>query len=103
MLVDRVGVIHVVLHLSDDTTEIGNEATKDTGLVHPAQCRFWILARGQDGEKKAVRLRILSQLLVDQSKRLACGPQGARVNVEFVLLRDMKEPQQRHRILFKKI
>ena len=60
MLVDRVGVVHVVLHLSDDTAEIGNEAAEDARLVHAAQRGFRILTRGQDVQKKAVRLRILA-------------------------------------------
>ena len=95
VLVHRVDVVHVVLHLRDDAAEIGNEAAEYPGFVHSAQCRFRILARGQDFEKKPVRLRILAQPLVDQPQGLAGGAQGTRVDVEFVLLRDMKQAEQR--------
>src|SRR5205085_6084322 len=66
VLIDRVDMVHVVLHLSHDTAEIGNEAAEDPGLVHPPQRRFWILARGQDFKEQAVRLRILAEVLVDE-------------------------------------
>ena len=47
VLVNRVMMVHVVLHLRDDTTEIGDEAAQDPGLVHPPQRGLRILARGQ--------------------------------------------------------
>ena len=103
VLVDRVVVVHVVLHLSDDMPEIGDEAAEDAGLVHPPQCGFRILARGEDFEEQAVRLRIPAQPLVDQVRRLTGRPQRARMDVEPVLLRDMKEPQERHRVFREKI
>ena len=60
VLVDRVMVVHVVLHLRDDPTEIGDEAAQDPGLVHPPQCGFRILARGQDVEEQSIGLGVVA-------------------------------------------
>src|SRR5215472_13313113 len=54
MLVDRVDMVHVILHLCDDASKIGDEAAEYSGLVHPAQRRFRTFARGQDFEEHAV-------------------------------------------------
>ena len=37
VLVDRVGVVHVVLRLRDDAAEIGHEAAEHAGLVETPQ------------------------------------------------------------------
>jgi hypothetical protein len=47
VLVDRVHVVHVVLHLGDDAAEIGHEAAEHARLVQASERRFRILARGQ--------------------------------------------------------
>ena len=44
VLVDRVDVVHVILHLGHDTTKIGNKAAEHSRLVHPPQGGFGILA-----------------------------------------------------------
>ncbi len=43
MLVDRVDMVHVVLHLRDDAAEIGDESAKHAGLVHPPQRGLGVL------------------------------------------------------------
>ena len=36
VLIDRIDVVHVVLHLRHDTAEIGDEAPKHAGFIHPS-------------------------------------------------------------------
>src|SRR5262249_7858494 len=91
VLVDRVMVVHVVLHLRDDTPEIWDEATKYPSLVHPAQGGFGIFAGGENRDEQPVCLGILAEPIVNQLQRLTRCPQRARVDVEPVFLRDMKE------------
>ena len=66
VLVDRIDMVHVVLHLRDDAAEIGDEAAEHAGLVHAPQGRLGILARGQDLHEEAVRLGVGAQIGVDQ-------------------------------------
>ena len=103
VLVDRVVMVHVVLHLRDDAAEIGNEAAEHAGLVHAPQGDFRVLLRGQDFEEQAIGLGILAQPGIDQAQGLRHRAQRARVDVEVVLLGDVKEPQQRDRVLLEKI
>ena len=62
VLVDRVRVVHVVLHLRDDAAEVGHEAAEHAGLVEPPQRRLRIVARGQHLHEQAVGLGIVAQL-----------------------------------------
>ena len=103
VLVDRVDVVHVVLHLRDDAAEIGHELAEHAGLVHPPQRDFRVLLRGQDFEEQAVGLGILAQFRIDQAQRLRHGAQRARVDVEIVMLRDVEQPDQRDRVLLEEI
>ena len=70
VLVDRVGVVHVVLRLRDDAAEIGHEAAEHAGLVEAAQRRLRIVARRQHLHEQAVGLGIGAQP-VDQPDVLA--------------------------------
>ena len=36
MLIDRIDMVHVVLHLRHDTAEIGDEAPEHAGFIHPS-------------------------------------------------------------------
>ncbi len=100
MLVDRIGVIHVVLHLRDDAAEIGDEAAEHAGLVHPAQRDLGIdVARRQDLDEEAVRFRIVAQLGIDEFQGMRDDAQRMRMDVEPFLLRDMEEADERDRIL----
>ncbi len=103
VLVDRVDMVHVVLHLRDDAAEIGDEAAEHASLVHPPQRGFRILFRSQDFEEQAVGLGVLAQLAVDEAQGLRHRPQRARVDVKIVLLRDMEQAQQTDRILLEEI
>jgi hypothetical protein len=40
VLVHRIMVVHVELHLCDDTAEVGHEAAEHPRLVHPPQHEF---------------------------------------------------------------
>ncbi len=99
VLVDRVVVVHVVLHLRDHAAEIRHEAAEDAGLVHAPERGRGILARGQDLHEEPVRLRIGAQLRIDQLQRLGDEPKRMRVDVEPVLVGDMEEPDQRDGIV----
>jgi len=79
MFVGGVVVIHVELHQRDDATEIGDEAAEHAGLVHPAQRRFGILARGENVE---------AVLIGDVEE----ADDVDRIPVEEILLRDREAP-----------
>ena len=44
VLVDRVRMVHVVLRLCDDPSEVGHEAAEHAGFVEAAQSRLRIVA-----------------------------------------------------------
>ncbi len=93
VLVDRVHMVHVVLHLRDDAAEIRNEAAEHAGLVHPPQRDFGVFLRGQNFEEQAVGLGVFAQFGIDQPQRLGNRQQRTRVDVEIVLLRDMEQAE----------
>ena len=59
-------MIHVKLHLGDDTAKIRHKATKDCRFVHPAQHGFGIALAGQDIEEQGVCARIIANFRIDQ-------------------------------------
>ena len=98
VLVDRVGVIHVVLRLGDDAAEVGHEAAEHAGLVEATQRRLRIVLRRHHFHEQPVGLGIGAQP-IDQADVLGDQPQGPGMDVEVVLLRHMEQAQDRHRIL----
>ena len=70
VLVDRVVVVHVVLHLRDDAAEIGDEAAEHAGLAQAAQAALGILRRGQHLQEQAVGLGIGAQVAIDEAQVL---------------------------------
>ena len=99
MLVDGIDVIHVVLHLGDDAAEIGYETAEHAGLVHPAQCGLGIFFGREYLDEQPVGLRVVAQIGVDELQRLGDDSERVRMDVEPFLLRDMKEPDERDRIV----
>ena len=77
VLVDRVGVIHVVLRLGDDPAEIGHEAAEHAGLVEATQRRLRIVLRRHHLHEQPVGLGIGAQP-IDQADVLGDQPQGRR-------------------------
>ena len=74
MLVDGIVMIHVELHLRDDTSEVGNKAAKYPRLVHPSQDKVRPLPMGQhveeEGERKALAKSIQWKMIrLDLLKR----------------------------------
>ena len=61
VLVDRVVMVHRELHHADDAAEVGNEPAEHAGLVHASERGLGRVARSEDLEKQAVRLRIVPQ------------------------------------------
>src|SRR5438045_674552 len=76
--------------VSVSSAEIGDEPAENPGLVQPPQRDFRVLPRGQNVEEQTVGLGVLSQPRVDEAQRLGCREEGARMDVEIVLLGDMK-------------
>jgi len=99
VLVRRVVVIHVELHQRDDAAEIRHEAAEDAGLVHQAQRDFGRLFRGEDFEEETVRLLVLPERGVDMLQRARDELQHVGMNVEAVLVGDMEEADDVHRVL----
>ena len=66
VLVDGIMVVHIELHLRDDTAEIGNEPPEHRRLVHPAKHCFRIAWRRQHVEKQGICTRIDAHCGVDQ-------------------------------------
>ena len=57
VLVDRVGVVHVELHLGDDPPELRQVAAEHAGLVHQLQRAARLPALGQKVQEHASRRR----------------------------------------------
>ena len=91
VLVDRVDVVHVVLHLRDDAGELGDEAPEEPGLVHPPERRLGVFPRGQDVEEQRVGPRVLPQPGADPRQIAGDQLQRARVDVELARLGDAEQ------------
>ena len=98
VLVDRIDMIHVVLHLGDDAAEIGDEATENPGLVQAAQRCLGIGLRRQHFRKQAVRLGIVPNG-IDHVQVPRDRPQRLGVYIELLGLRRMKQAQYLYRII----
>ena len=61
VLVDRVVMIHVELHHRDDAAEFRDELAEHAGLVHAAEHRLRIAARGEDLDEEAIGFGVLAQ------------------------------------------
>ena len=72
MFVDGIMVIHVELHLRDDTPKIRNKPAKDRGFIHPAKHRLGIARRCQNIEEKGIGTRVAPHCLSDQSRIPLC-------------------------------
>ena len=102
VLVDGVGVIHVVLRLGDDAAEVGNEPAEHAGLIEAPERGFRVVPRRHHRHEQAIGLGIGAQP-IDQADVLGDEPERRGMDVEIVLLRDVEQPQDRHRILRKGI
>ncbi len=102
VLVDRVRVVHVVLRLRHDPSEIGHEAAEHAGLVEAPQRGLGIVTRRQHGHEQAIGLGVAAQP-VDQADVVRDLTQGRGMDVEVVLLRHVEEPQDRRRILLEHV
>ena len=98
VLIDRVDVIHVVLHLRDDAAEIGDQAAQHAGLVHPPQRGLGIIARGKNLDEQAVGLGVRAQLRADALEVPGDQPQRPGVDVEAARIGDVEQPDHRRRI-----
>src|SRR6185312_1583537 len=84
MLVDSVVMIHVELHLRDDTSKVGNKAAEHPGLVHPSKLEVWMVNRGQHFHEQAVRPRISTNLPSDQREIAARRAHRCRMDFEIL-------------------
>ncbi len=87
VLVDRVDMVHIVLHLGDDAAEVGHEAAEHAGFVHMAERHLGILAGRQHVEEQAIGLGILPHFVVDPLQIARNQRQSARMDVEIVVER----------------
>ena len=97
MLIDGIVMIHVELHLRDDTAEIGHEPAEDAGFIHPAEYHFRIARGCQDVQKQCVRAGIAAHAI-----RQLCvpgrGPQRQRVDLHAVQIGQLEYLDQPYRI-----
>ena len=98
MLVHRIVVVHVELHHRHDAAERVHEFAEHAGFVHPPQHGFGVVLRGQDFQKQAVGLGIVTHAFVDQLERTRGDPHGLGMKREIVLLREVEQPDQVDRI-----
>ena len=82
MLIDRIVVIHVELHLRDDSTEVGNETAEHTCLVHPAKDKLGRGDAGQDLEEQSVGTRVPPDILVYELRIARRNPPGGRMDLQ---------------------
>ena len=92
VLVNRIDMIHVVLHLRDDTTEIRHEAAEHPGLVQTPECRLRIFPGRQHLDKQTVCLRIVANA-VYRMQIPRNRPQCLRVDIQLCFLRGMEQTQ----------
>src|SRR5690606_10284506 len=97
VLVRGVDVVHVVLHLRDDTGEVGNETAEHFGLAHDPQNIFRIFWRTQDLHEDLDRIHVFAQgrdapgVARDQA-------QGTQMKLESVIEGYLEHAQQLARI-----
>ena len=99
VFVDGVDVIHVVLHLRDDTPEIRDKTAENLGLVHPPQGPFGTFNRGQHLQEQAVCLGVAAHTGVNAFQVLCHQPQDVRVKLQVLGLGDVEHADQIDRVL----
>src|SRR3546814_2610366 len=92
-------MLHVELHLRDDTAKIGNETAEYRGFVHPAQHRFGIARAGQHIEEQRVRARLAAHALrLDELGVVARLAHRLRMNLQAMLVGERENLDQPHRV-----
>ena len=86
MLIHCIGVVHIELHLCDNTPKIRHKFTKNARFVEPPQRFLWLLAGCHDAHKDFVRLRVLPEFMADQIEGLADEAKGLGMNIEIMFL-----------------
>ena len=99
VLVHRIGVVHVVLHLRHDPAERRNQAAEHTGLVHPPERDIGRPGRGQHVQEQFGGFRPAVEAEVDPAQVPRHLPERRRVDVQFVALRLVEQPQHGGRVL----
>ena len=100
MLIHHIDMIHVMLHLGDDASEIGNEAAKNASLIQSSQGRFRVLTACHHFKEKLICLQVAAKASVDQSQILPDQPQRVRMYVQTLFLSQMEHFQHLDRIFF---
>ena len=72
-------VVHVILHLRDNTAEIRNKAPEDAGFVHPPEHGFGIARRGEHLKEQRIGGLVTPHAFVDQLRIAGGGAPGQRV------------------------
>ena len=98
VLVDGIDVIHVVLHLGHDASEIRHESPEHAGLVKPPKRDLGIVFGGQHLDEKTVRFRVVADR-IDQPQAVGDGAQRLGVDVEPALLGQVKQPENIDRVV----
>ena len=98
MLVDRIDVIHIVLHLRHHTAKLGHEMAEHAGLVHAPQCRLGILGRSQDIEEQPGRHRIGPRRALQVPEIARDQAQSLRVDVALKFLGDAEQADHLNRV-----
>ena len=102
MFVDGIVMVHVKLHLRDDTAEIGNKAAEHPRLVHPAQHRFRIARGRQHIKEQRVGTRDPShRACVDQFRVVARLAHRLRMNFEPIFVSERENLDQTYRVVAK--
>ena len=95
VLVDRVGVVHVELHLGHDPPELRQITPQHARFVHQFEGLEGVSAPAQDVEEHLRRHRIPSQPRGYQAQRSADRGKGVRVQV---VVRLVRQPEQRQHL-----
>ena len=99
VLVDGVVVVHVELHLRDDTAEIGHEPAEYGGFVHPAQHRFGVSVRRQHLHEQRIGPRIAPDFCADQPGVAVRRAHRLRVDLKAMFVGQRKDLDQANRVL----
>ena len=101
MLVRRVDVIHIVLHLRHNASEIAHELPEHTRFIQAPQCRLRIFLGRQHTNEESIRIRILLHRFRNPTQAPRDEMQRVWMDIELMSLGDFEEPEHLHRSVVK--
>ncbi len=103
MLVRGINVVHVVLHLCDHPSEVGDELPEDTGLVEPPERFLGIGWRHQHFHEQSIRGGVFLRRAGQPSQAAGDKMHRVRVNIQLAPLRHFEQAEHFSRLVLEMI